>query len=122
MATTQFSPLFGDTYSSIDARQAMVYNIRRLSKRSGFRKNKALFSALLGAAAGGTATLTHKLIDEDSGPGGGVRTISTVTDINRATTATDVTNLKAMTSVVNFIPVPYPVDLSGNGGPAFTGS
>lgn len=127
MAATQFSPLFGDTYASIDPRGPLPYNFRRFARRSGFRKNSGLFAALIGAVSGGTATKTHKQIAEDAraaqgdaGPGGGQRTIETVTDISRATTASDVTNLKSMTSNVKNNPSPYVVDLSGNGGPAFT--
>jgi hypothetical protein len=50
---------------------------------------------------------------------GGVRTIETVTDINRNTAAADVTALKEMLYNVKTRPS-YPVDLSGNGGPAYT--
>lgn len=99
-----------------------------MALRSGFRKYSGLFAALIGAASGGAATKTHKQVAEDAAisdlgnPGGGLRTIETVTDISRVTTAADVTALKAFTSAVKFLPSPYVADLSGNGGPAFTGS
>lgn len=125
MATTQYSPLFGDTYTSVDARGPQAYNLRRVVRRSGFRKTKELFDTLIGAAVGGAALLTHKQIAEDTsiggvGGGGGLRTIETITDINRNSTAADITALKALTFNVKMQPSPYPVDLSGNGGPAFT--
>lgn len=128
MATTQYSPLFGDSYTAVDGLLPSRNRLRSLALRSGFRKYSGLFKALIGAASGGTATKTHVQVAEDVqggavGAGGGQRTIETVTDISRATTAGDITALKALlTDTVYFMPHPYVVDLSGNGGPAFTGT
>lgn len=97
--------------------------IKRVVNREGFRQAQALFNALIGAATGGTATATHKRIaaasDLSVGGSGGTRRIETVTDINRTTTAADVTMLKEMVYGVKTRPATYPKDLSGNGGPAF---
>lgn len=74
--------------------------LKRVVHREGFRQFTALFNGLIGAATGGTVTATHKRIAASvftSGPhGGGNRTIETITDIGRATTAADVTALKEM--------------------------
>ncbi len=97
--------------------------IRRLVNREGFRRYTELFDTLIGAGAGGTAAATHKRIAaQDStaiGALGGVRTVETVTDINRASTNADITALKEMVFNVKTRPS-YPADLSGNGGPAFS--
>jgi hypothetical protein len=83
---------------------------------------QALFLALLGAAAGGTALATRPMIvgsplsaDANGAQGGGVVPVQTVTVINRATTATDVTNLKTLTNFTRG-PASYVSDVSGNGG------
>ena len=81
---------------------------------------RRLINALTGAAAGGTATETRTRIvavqaNNDANAYGGLQTPETINLINRATTAADVTNLKAL---VNRSPVPssYAADVSGNGG------
>src|SRR5688572_10802017 len=70
--------------------------IKRLVNREGFRAYTELFDTLIGAAAGNTASATHKRIAHptDSRDLGGSRTIDTVTDISRVSTAADVTELK----------------------------
>lgn len=67
---------------------------------------KAALAVLIGAVAGTTATATYPQIQGPTGPRdttpragsvgdmGGVRPIATITQINRATTAADVTELK----------------------------
>src|SRR4051812_11820527 len=89
MATTQYSGLFGDSYTAVDGLLPSRGRLRSLALRSGFRKYQGLFKALIGAASGGTATKTHAQIAAatgvgDPGSGGGSRTIETVTDISRA--------------------------------------
>lgn len=72
----------------------------------GVRDARAVFNALIGAASGGTASDTFAQIAPPVGPDGtvpgvssltglgGARLINTITTINRATTAADVTELK----------------------------
>jgi hypothetical protein len=67
---------------------------------------RAALAVLIGTVAGTTATATYPQIQGSSGPQaavprassvgdmGGVRPIATVTQINRATTAADITELK----------------------------
>jgi hypothetical protein len=69
--------------------------------KRGMAKDKALVTALLGTAAGGTAASTWSRVkDQNIGPtdimkNGGIVALETVTDVNRATTAADVTELMA---------------------------
>lgn len=73
----------------------------------------------IGAAAGATAASTNARIAAGTDRERGIRTIETVTNINRATTAADITALKG--DVVRARPsLAFPRDLSGNGGAAFT--
>ena len=100
-------------------------SIRRVVNREGFRKFTELFDTLIGAASGGAALATHKRREAQTstptsiGQIGGVVTIETVTDINRVSTAADITKLKEMVFNVKTRPTSYVRDLSGNGGPAF---
>lgn len=85
------------------ARQPQDKLLARVLKRNGYRGINALFTALIGAGAGGTATATHKQVGSPSGPNnstptvtgitdlGGARNIETVTDVSRATTSADIT-------------------------------
>jgi hypothetical protein len=85
------------------ARPPQDSQLARILKRNGYRGINALFTALIGAASGGTATATHKQVGSPSGPNastptvtgitdlGGSRNIETVTDVSRATTAADIT-------------------------------
>lgn len=75
----------------------------------------ALLNALVGAGAGGTATKTKKQIQWQQGSPGGLIPIETITLVNRATTANDVTAFQALFNRLNG-PVTYPADVSGNGG------
>ncbi len=116
------SPVAG-TYALLVNKNPRRYRIKRSMNRESFRIVTELFDTLIGAAAGGTALATHKRIAApvDSGVGAfaGLRTIETITDINRATTAADITALKEMVFNVRTRPS-YVKDLSGNGGPAYT--
>lgn len=76
---------------------------------------KALWYALLGAATGGTATATKKQVQHVTGAPGGLVPIETVTLMNRATTAADLTAFQALMNR-QVQPATYPPDLSGNGG------
>ena len=110
-------------YSLLINKSPIRNRIKRVVNREGFRQAQALFNALIGAATGGTATATHKRVGQPTdlsvGSSGGARGIDTVTDINRVTTAADVTALKEMVYGVKTRPITYPKDLSGNGGPSF---
>jgi hypothetical protein len=76
---------------------------------------RRLLQTLTGVAPGSTATQTKKQIQWEQGSPGGVIPVETVTLINRATTAADVT---ALNSLFTRSPTPasYAVDVSGNGG------
>lgn len=119
---TGWSGLYNDVnpggYSLIYDKWPQRNRIRRVVNREAFRAFTELFDSLIGAAAGGTAAATHKRVagfsPDPAGPvGGGLRTVETVTDINRTTTSQDVANLKEMTFNVTTAPNPYPVNLSG---------
>jgi hypothetical protein len=117
MAIVSSSGLFGSTYSFIDGRMPMRSQTRRMVLKNGNRVLRELFDTLIGAAAGDAASKTYPRIAEDSGMGGGRRTIDTVTVISRVSTSADITTLKEI--VVNVDrSAAYPADLSGNGGPA----
>lgn len=96
--------------------------MKQMINREGHRKFTALFNGLIGAASGSNVTATSKKISQPASSAdlGGARTIDTVTSINRNTTAADVTALKEMTYLNKHRPT-YVKDLSGNGGPAFSG-
>ena len=118
---TQFSGLFdhyhGTGHSFIqkgNTKRAMSQLLRR-------PKNKALrelMTTLLGASAGATAADTVTRVaahDPDNVDTlGGVRSIETVTNVNHATTAADVTDINdKMFSPNNSV---FVADKSGNGG------
>lgn len=72
-----------------------------------------LLTTILGAVPGTTATKTKKQVQGVLGSA--VPAVETVTLVNRATTAADVTAFLAMLTRANG-PITYPGDLSGNGG------
>ena len=77
---------------------------------------RALWRALTGAAAGGTATATKAQVQATQGGNlTGVIPIETVTLVNRATTAADRTAILALLDRVVY-PSSYIADASGNGG------
>lgn len=93
-------------------------SIRRVVNREAFRPLTALLNDLIGATAGSTVTASHKRVEaiqNGSGPinYGGVRTIETKSDINRASAASDVTALKAF--LYNILTAPSPYPSNGNG-------
>lgn len=121
-----WTDLFGSNHSLLINKNPRRNGIRRTMNREGFRVVTELFDTLIGAAAGGAAFASHKRIAGETstptvlGSMGGARTMETITDINRASTAADVTMLKEMVFGVKTRPATYARDLSGNGGPAFT--
>jgi len=93
---------------------------RLLTRDRGTRKLMAIMRALNGVAAGGTATVNHRNVREESVRGdalsnGGRRVIETDVDVNRVTTAADQTLINGIFDRV-FAPTSYPVDRSRNGG------
>lgn len=132
MVATAWSGFYGDGIGSTGAYSVLVnkpprrYAAKRVVNREQFRALTALFGGLIGAVSGANVTATHKRVGNESAngqvglgvAGGGLVTIETITDINRNTTAADVTALKEILFNVQQRPVPYPVDLSSNGGKA----
>lgn len=83
-------------------------------------KDKALMVELIGATTGGTAATTYKRAPHPTNGAlgtnvGGLRTAVTVTPIDRATVAADVTNMELYVND-DSKPNTYPADRSGNGG------
>lgn len=78
-----------------------------------------LLRTLVGAAAGTTATLSHKRAKAErdllTNANGGKRVIETFYDINRATTAADATRLQSALDLQSR-PATYPKDKAGVGG------
>lgn len=101
-------------YGSVEIHKYPERNrIKMMVNRQGFRAFTALANGLIGAASGSNVTATHKRADavvKTSGPqGGGARIIETITDINRNTTAADITALKEMLYNITHKPSSYPV-------------
>lgn len=127
MSAVGWSGFYGDdathsgSYSLVDGKMPRRDRIKRVVNREGFRPFTALFGGLVGAATGSNVTATHSRVSAPAPQGdmGGLRSIDTITDINRNTVAGDVTALKEMVFNVKSRPSTYPKDLSGNGGPAF---
>lgn len=137
---TGWSGLFNDTMGAPDVgaytmlplaaggnRAHFEPKIARAFKSEAHRELRAALLALIGAASGGTATSTYKRAAAPSNPSaatptpmaldalGGNRTIETVTVINRATTAGDITYLKDIfDGDLTDSSITYPVDPSGN--------
>jgi hypothetical protein len=125
VATTssEFWGPYANAYSLLVDRMPRLNEMRRVVNRDGYRATKELFDELIGATAGATAAASHKRVEMGEVVNGGnpnAPLTTTVTDINRATTAADVTALKAIVDLVSVRPVPYARDLSGNGGPSLS--
>lgn len=124
---TGWSPLFGDTpnaYQLRFGRHSNDYHAARALGAPGMRGIRRLMRVLNGAAPGSTATETYARIAPatpfNTATGGGARAVETITEVNRATTAGDVTYINAniLDRIYNMQPAiaSYPPDLSGNGG------
>ena len=111
------------------ARQPQDKLVARVFKRNGYRGINAVFTALIGAAAGGAASASHKQVGSPAGPNattpavtgisdlGGLRTIETVTDVSRVTTAADITWLaKYFNNKLIEAGISYPTFLGPAGG------
>jgi hypothetical protein len=112
-------------------RSKLEWKVAQLAGKQQFRELNALFRATIGASAGGTAASTYKRRQAPTNPSaasptvtgvgdmGGLIDIETVTVINRATTAADISYLKNMfdgTMYPGPNSITFPVDLSTNGG------
>lgn len=137
---TGYSGLFSDTLGAPDVgsytmlplaqnggRSRVEFDIARAFKHETQREMKAAIIALIGAAAGGTATATYKRAVVPVGPDatvpvamqldalGGNRTIETATVISRATTSADVSYLKDLfDGDLSASSITYPTESSGN--------
>lgn len=114
-----YSPLFNDATYGIP--------LDTSSRYAPIGVKEAVADVLVGAAAGATATKTRARVKAQASPTSidthaGKAVVESTNDINRATTATDVTNLKRDLGRGNRTSFAMPRDLSGNGGPAFTRS
>lgn len=111
------------------ARPIAAYRFAKMMNKSGLRAQKALIANLLGNAAGDTVSATYARVAGSTDTAshlpadvvtlGGARTIETVTDVNRATTAADVTELKrwfsnALLSRNITQPTVYGADMNAN--------
>lgn len=94
MPITTKSDFWTDNYSPLVNRNTNNRQLFRLMRRS--RVQRALMIALNGAAVGGTATSTRKRVAANATEQGGVRTVETLTEINRATVAADETEIDAI--------------------------
>jgi hypothetical protein len=121
----EFAPVFSENGNVLPkgTRIPMQERFRKVANEYGLSSTNALLDALIGVAPGATATRPRTQIKHNSGSandqGGKVQT-EVYAPINRATTAADVTALKALFTGVRKAPTAYPRDLSGNGGPAYT--
>lgn len=118
---------YGENYSALGSNNTAEFNSttnkaisKRISRDRGGRKLAEILRTLVGATAGSTAAVNHVQIAETSNLGnptahGGSRTIETIEDVNRATTAADVTVIQGIIDQV-FAPSSYPTDAAGNGG------
>lgn len=135
VAFTGFTPTLGSSSVTPDASGGNVFAngltqqdaaIARILFTGNNRVIRRLLNVTIGAAAGDSTVESRTFITAfqmsgvaDAQQGGGTRPIAAVDLINRVSTATDVTNLKAM---INRSPVPtYVADASGIGGGGHAG-
>jgi hypothetical protein len=112
-------------------RSKLEWQIAALFDKQQMREQKELMLTLLGVAPGSTAAATYKRVQAPAGPSGttpavtgtadlgGLVPIETVSVINRATTAADVTYLTEIFDgrmVVGPSSLTLVADASGNGG------
>jgi hypothetical protein len=90
MPITTKSDFWQDNYNPLVNRNPLRRAIFRLMRRQ--RVDRALQNALNGAAVGAVASSTRKRVAANPTENGGVRTIETLTEISRVTTAADKTD------------------------------
>ena len=116
------------TESLNQTRAKKAWHIAKLMRGTGTRDAAGALAALIGAAAGGTATNQWRHVAPPIGPTlavpqvtsigdfGGNRVIEVVTAINRATTAADIAELKKwFTTALLESGITYPT-FTGSGG------
>jgi hypothetical protein len=132
---TGYSPTLGSNGANVlstdgalsDGRAPSSFGIGRMFRVKQQRANKGLLAVLIGAVAGTTATanwgrVKAKSVGSDVAQMGGLVELETAyalgaSSAGRASTAADVTALKAIVAMLSAIaPGSYPADLSGNGG------
>lgn len=104
-----YAPSFGDTATNVPVNTTPL--VSRIAKN-------ALIGTTTGAAPG-VATTASKTKVKNTPDNAGKAQLEVQTDINRASTAADVTAIKASTTKKRPT-FAFARDLSGNGGPAFT--
>lgn len=120
-----FDRQYGQPYAPLGTNNTKEFNatekatLTRAFRGRGNRMLAAVVQALTGAAVGGAASATYKQVAGDANPsspltGGGVRTVSTSTDVGRVTTVADQTLVVTLLTATS-APT-YPVDRSGSGG------
>lgn len=110
MAIVVKSAFWNDSFSFIQDQSSFRKQIARLLDRKQLRKDRALISTLLGAAAGSAASATLKRVAHSTSELGGVRTIETETLVSRNTTAADDTELTTDYLTYSSRPSSYPTD------------
>jgi hypothetical protein len=125
LAVTVKGGFWGDTgygggTMTLEDRDPIKRLIGQKLKKPGMRELKEIMLTLNGAAAGSAASATYKRVKSGEVSGsftselGGLRTIETVTDISRVTTAADKTELD--NQVIGYSDAPTYV-ANGDGNP-----
>lgn len=110
-----YNHIHGADYALTGSRSELSRDLGRDLKTRAGRKLGKLIQTLTGAVVGGTAMKTHPQVQ---GTGytlnalGGKRTIETVTDVNRATTAADVALINLIADD-RYAPATYPSPKDG---------
>lgn len=118
-----WSGLWNGVYQEPYSQIGTANQLRRLRRVWGNRmvslKQRQILRTFVTDDVGTTATKTHTQVSaqdvNDIGTLGGKRTITTITDINRAVTAADETALLKEIDAVH-TPTTWPVEKSGNSG------
>lgn len=109
----------GQAYAPINQRMTLPRRVGMSYARDGMAVLAAVNGALNGVAPGATAAVNARRVQAvqavDGTNLGGVRLISTIALVNRATTAADVTAQAALFAA-KFAPTTYPTDKGGGGG------
>lgn len=104
-------------FSVISGENPQKRQIARKFNINGLRAEREIAETVTGAAAGSAASATHKRVqarENSQGELGGSRTIETITDVSRNTTAADVTEVKEDILAYPHKPSTYPVNLDRN--------
>ena len=110
---TTYSGFWGPSLSITQPNYALRKVIARQLSKVGALKDRQLINVLLGAAAGVTAQVARSRVQHSLINLGGSRVIESTNLVNRASTAADVTDLKANYLAYNSKPnaTTYPKDL-----------